>query len=257
MLFSTTALAFASSVALGAPHVSAAPGTDLPQGAVVASSIDDHPVAIILPSKGANASRQDWSGADAPHGKRIAFNNLSKDRNAQFLSWYGYTVSGYSYYSSSDSGVTLWSGYTRIAIPIVGSGKAVSTIRVPEVSGEFTVVLYTDAGGVPGTPISGATDSGTGTGSGYCCTQLLTVPIHPTTLNSATQYWLVETGVRKRDSKTQSTWLAEDTDYTGDGKMLTQYHRYLYRSHNNTGTNYTSGWEGTTGNWTEPAALVY
>jgi len=227
----------------------------------VASSIDDHPVAIILPSHAADISRQDRRGAGAPHGKPITFNNLSKDRNAQFLSWYGYNVSSYSSSNPSagrhqDSGTFYSSGYTRVAIPIVGRGNAVSTIRVPDVSGEFTVALYTDAAGVPGEPISSASGSGTGTESGYCCTQLVTVTISPTTLSSGTQYWLVETGAQQSDSKTHSTWLAEDTDYTGDGKMLTQYHIFYQRGHHVV-TNYTSGWEGTAGNWTEPAAVVY
>ena len=156
-----------------------------------------------------------------------------------------------------------------MAIPITGQGKTVTTIIVPvagggEYRGNFTVGLYTNgpaangdagAGGAPAKQIVTA-NAVAAEASGYCCGQIVTVPIPSTKLNKGTLYWIVESGIRTYREKNEVAWLGEDTDYTGDTKPLFQYHQYL-REDGYTQYDYTSPWESPgSDNWTEPAAEV-
>jgi len=252
---STTALVLASSVGFAAPDGLAHSAPPLPPGAVTVSSINGIPVGIMLPER-RNGVSSAPGGPEPAHDKRATFNNLSSDPNARFLSWYGYQA--YDYESSTCSGTncTYTSGYERLAIPITGAGKAVTTIEVPDTGAKFTVALYTNGTSGPGSPIAGASGTASGVGSKYCCTELVTVNIPTTTLNSGTQYWIVENGAAEKGVKNTATWLAENIDFTGDTGFLVQQH--YYRSLDGVvETNYTSGWESTsTNHWSQPAARV-
>lgn len=254
-LLATSALVFSSSVSFAASDRTPPSRPDLPDGTVVVRSIDGIPITVVLPSGNDKRPTQSFPDVLPVRHKGATFSNLSKDRNAQFLSWYGFQVSSYFYSSCSSQNCDFSSSYTREAIPIVGAGKAVTTIRVPNAGGKFTVSLYTNSvSNTPGTPIASAT--ATGLSSGYCCTQLVTVSIASPKLKSGTPYWIVEQGaVDKENGKNEVTWLSEDTDYTGDAKSLSQYHtlKGWRTSRNHGSTHYTSPWEGAS-SLTEPAA---
>jgi hypothetical protein len=228
----------------------------LPKGAVIVRSIDGVPVSIVLLFDGNGRSAPIYPDARPVRDKGATFSNLSKDTNAEFLSWYGFSISSYRYSSCSSLNCNWASTYMDEAIPIKGAGKTVSTIRVPNVGGSFTVGLYTDASDAPGQLIPGASGTAYGTYSGFCCTQLVTVTISPTMPKAKTTYWIVENAPFE-DDKDEVTWLGEDTDFAGDGKSLVKYYQAKgwYTSRHQHSSHYTSPWEGAT-SLTEPAAEV-
>lgn len=254
-LLTSCALALVSSASLAAADKVELRKSLIPQGAVPVKSIHGFPVAVILLSaRGGHG----FGSAPLANGSGATFTNLSKDKNAEFLSWYGYESVNYSYYSCSSSHCLHESGYAAVAIPITGSGTAVTTIRVPNVAGKFTVALYTNGqNNKPDNPIPGASGTASGAASeGDCCTQLVTVRIAPTTLSAATTYWLVEKATPPApNSSNKTTWLGETTNFSGSAKYLVDVHRF-YKNSGVTRTNYTSGWEGSNLNLSEPAAEV-
>ncbi|MGD0191869.1 MAG: hypothetical protein ABSD74_14105 [Rhizomicrobium sp.] len=263
VLFSTTALVVAGAVSLAAADDKAANKRHaLPPGVIAASSINGVPTTLIFESKRQNGPLNSRKIAPVEDpGKATAFSNLSKDRNAEFLSWYGFSVSAYSYSSESGSFYIYSSGYMQMAIPIVGRGQPVTTIKVPIAgASDFTIGLYTNGSvsGVNNVPLTQIV-SGKGQGaefSGYCCGQIVTVTIPPTTLNKGTTYWIVESAIKHEREKTGVGWLGEDTDYTGDVRPLMRYHKFENYD-GDIKINYTSPWEAPgNGNWTEPAAEV-
>lgn len=256
-LLATTAVLFGGSIGYAdADHRPSHPRPPLPAGAVVVISKHGAPITIAFPSAIGKQAVPNKEDAGPPSLKPITtFSNLNRDRNAQFLSWYGYVVSGHAYSSSSGSTHDFVSSGTREAIPVTGKGKIVSTIRVPTVGG-FKVSIYTNSRqNTPGHSIVSAEATGTGT-VGDCCTQLVTVTIPATRLRLGTQYWIVEEGYNDDFYGEKGTWLAEDTDYTGDTKAVTQtfyYSRYWTSSGYHSTRHNTSPWEGVT-SFTEPAA---
>lgn len=256
-LLATSAVVFGGSIACAevgrAPH----PRPQLPDGAVVVISKHGVPITIALPSAAGDpvANR---SPDFLPAKRAITFSNLNKDRNAQFLSWYGYSLPYSGGSGSSGSNHWVSSSGTRDAISFKGAGGAISTISVPNVGGPFKVAIYTNSpSNTPGHAIVSGYGDGT-LSSGYCCTQLVTVRVPKTRLRFDQQYWIVEQGYKGDYRSRPATWLAEDTDYTGDSKALSQtftYHFFKTSSGRTSTRHYTSPWEGVT-SFTEPAAEV-
>ncbi|MGD0191868.1 MAG: hypothetical protein ABSD74_14100 [Rhizomicrobium sp.] len=264
LFLSTSALAIAGSmgIAIAASQPHGAP--ELPKSAVVVSSIDGIAVGVVLPPRVPKASGAAPNGLVPLEASQVPFNNLSKDRNAQFLSWYGFQLYGYAQSACSGSNCTYSSGYERLAIPIAGSGKSVTSILVPDtqVSGKgakFTVALYSNtASGTPGKAVPGAsgTASAVDSSSGYCCSELVSVKIPRTTLNAGTTYWIVENGAKQTGAYNSAFWLGETTDFTQAGKLLVQTHQYVTYD-GFVLVNNTSAWQSTSEDkWTEPAAEV-
>jgi hypothetical protein len=255
-LLSTTALAVASSAGFAVPYLLAKSTPALPKGAIAVSSINGVAVGIMLHRPHTTATMPTGGPRAHAPAKNATFNNLGKDPNAQFLSWYGYQTYNYETSTCSGANCTYTSSYERLAIPITGAGKAVTNIKVPNAGAKFTVALYTNGTNGPGSPIAGASGTASGVNSSYCCTELVTVNIHKTVLNSGTQYWIVENGAGEKNVKNTVTWLAENTDFTPDTEFLVQQH-YFRSLDGVVETNYTSGWQSTTTNhWTQPAAEV-
>jgi len=251
-LLATTAIVLGSSftVALAQSATRLEPATE--NAVVPVKYVDGVPVAVILLSaRGGRSFEQ-----NAPILDRAAtYSNLSVNRNAIFLSWYGYEVTNYNSSSCSSSHCMHQSGYEELAIQITGSGAPITKLQVPNAGGKFTVAIYTNGqNNKPNSPISGASATASGVNSSYCCNQLVTVTIPKTKLDAGTKYWIVENGAPpgKNEANT-ATWLAEDTDFTGDGRYLVNIHRF-YKNSGVTRTNYTSGWEGSSHNLTQPAA---
>ncbi|HEX4158060.1 MAG TPA: hypothetical protein VHY79_06265 [Rhizomicrobium sp.] len=131
---------------------------------------------------------------------RPATAGLERDKNREFLCSYGsFAVSGYNFRFSSSYFV---SGWTHVAVPIVGRGQTVKSITVGEARGshthgaEFTAGIYSNsASGSPGAAIS------VGRGKAPKSCRRVNVPIAPTTLERGTTYWVEETVALARRAK--------------------------------------------------------
>ncbi|HEY1614002.1 MAG TPA: hypothetical protein VGF97_09965 [Rhizomicrobium sp.] len=260
-LFLTSALMVAGPTALTAAPLQPQRAPDLPEGAVAVTKVDGIPVGIALPRNRAEDVRS--AGHFVPVDSAGAtFNNLSKDRNARFLSWYGFQSYDFAQSTCSGSNCTYSSGYERLAIPITGRGNEVTSIRVPavQVTGKgprFSVAIYTNTeSNTPGDLLPGASGTASAANSGYCCTELVTVSIPATKLRAGTTYWIVENGANQTNVYNANLWLGETTDFTQAGKMLVQTHTFL--SYDGfVENNYTSSWSASTADrWTEPAAEI-
>ena len=111
------------------------------------------------------------------------FNNFSKDKNAEFLSWYGFAVisSAYCYYYESASHY-CFSEVAANAIPITGTGAKVKRITVPLFSStgaktNYNVGIYSATpSGLPGN-LELAGGSTTASDTELCCTAARTVNV--------------------------------------------------------------------------------
>jgi hypothetical protein len=150
-----------------------------------------------------------------PKYPNAIFDNIDwKDKNQEWLSYYGFSVnkSSYSYYYSSHSWVKEAESASN-ALPFEGTGKKARKIGVPlfnvySFSGEFNVGIYSaTASGLPGNELAGG--STTASDSDICCTQLRWVDID-IKLKAGRQYFLaVSCGVGQ--STCYGGWLMEQT----------------------------------------------
>jgi hypothetical protein len=260
--FSTSALVIAVSSGFAAAAVRPHGSPQLPNGAVAVTEIDGIPVGVALPLLPPRRVGNP-AGASAPfETARATYNSLSNDRNAEFLSWYGFQLYDDAQSTCSDGNCTYSSGYERLAIPIAGEGLDVSKIQVPnsQVTGKgarFTVALYANSpSNTPGNPLPNASGTASAVNSSYCCSELLTVKIPRTTLSAGTTYWIVENGAKQTGVSNSIFWLGETTNFTKAGGVLMQYHQYVAYD-GFVEVDYTSPWQASTGDqWTEPAAKV-
>jgi hypothetical protein len=167
LFLATTALVLAASVALaarerGTPNSRVRPGY-LPapvSASLLVGKTNNHGMVR-------NNTPHDASG--------VIFSNFSKDKNAEFISWYGFTAinSTYSYYYSQSYHYKITTvGFN--AIPLTGTGKAPKSMTIPIVSDdpsayEFEGVIMNSAGGLPGNVIA-TTSATTWSDTLLCCT---------------------------------------------------------------------------------------
>ena len=162
------------------------------------------------------------------------FNNFSKDKNAEYLSWYGFRVADYSYPSSSGCNLQGFSGTASNAIPITGTGAKVTKIKLPLFSftdrgqAVFNVGIYSaTASGLPGsTELAGG--STTASDTDLCCTAVRAVKVDITL--QAGQKYFVE--VKCANENCEGGWYTEDTDLSGKTQ---DYFRFVDRWHCVTG----------------------
>jgi hypothetical protein len=143
-LLAATALVLCVSVTFGGPKTGqsgvrislrdAKPGFDVRL---------DHRMSPVVMAGKAGAPVHNNASHWVPHA---TFNNFSKDRNAEFLSWYGFSVMNIEGPCGSNSGCTF-SEIAGNAIPIVGTGHKVTKILVPlfslaSPSSGFNVGIY-------------------------------------------------------------------------------------------------------------------
>ena len=126
---------------------------------------------------------------------------LMHNANKRFLCTYGhFDVIDFSEHDASNFSS---SGWTHVAVPIVGSGKPVRTLSVVEdgyghstLSASVSVGIYANtASGLPGKFIVG----GKSRVPGSCAT--VSIPITPTKLKKGKTYWIEE-----RTPKPHSGW---------------------------------------------------
>jgi hypothetical protein len=155
------------------------------------------------------------------------FNNFSKDKNAEFLSWYAFATVNYSNGYSGDCSYYGSSMTASNAIPITGRGATVTKIKVPLVSlsgsqTKFNVGIYSaTASGLPGsTELAGG--STTASDTNYCCTAVRSVDVN-ITLKAGQNYFLE---VTCKTDNCKGGWDMEDTDLSGKAQ---DYFRYISR----------------------------
>jgi hypothetical protein len=167
--------------------------------------------------------------AKNPPGGR-GYSNFSKDKNALFLSWFGWFAGDshssykYSHHTSSYQQVSVFT-VTRhlqqsVAEPFTGL-KSVGEISLGAEqysgTGGATVGLYSNAACASGTPscpgnaITSASLQSPPAFTGLCCSGLETVSIAPTALNKKSTYWIV---VGSNGSNGRVTWNGQNDNFT-------------------------------------------
>jgi hypothetical protein len=185
------------------------------------------------------------------------FNNFSKDKNAEFLSWYGFVTAHYSNHHEHCSSSNPCSSLTvSNAIPIIGTGAAVTKIEVPLFSltgsqTDFNVGIYSATpSGLPGSlELAGA--STTASDTEYCCTAVRSVHVH-ITLEAGKKYFLE---VTCRSDKCEGGWDLEDTDFSGDAQDFVRYTAHFTTAGFH--ETFSSPWHVTTAEYpAQPAAII-
>ncbi|HEX4079863.1 MAG TPA: hypothetical protein VHX61_13430 [Rhizomicrobium sp.] len=183
------------------------------------------------------------------------FNNFSKDRNGEFLSWYGFATAGdYGNHQNCSSSNPCLSYTASKAIPITGTGAKVATIKVPLFSQtgsqtEFNVGIYSATpSGLPGSlELAGA--STTASNTEYCCTAVRSVHVH-VTLKAGQKYFLE---VTCKSDDCEGGWDMEDTDFSGDVQDYVRYTAHFTTAVHET---VSSPWHLSTEYPEQPAALI-
>lgn len=171
-----------------------------------------------------------------------------RNRNAQFLHTYGYSVCTYHYYGHS-SRASDWQVY---AAPIKGTGNKISKIMVKECSSSsspnFIVGVYTDDHGVPGKGIAGGRTS-VNSSCGWT-----SATITPTLLKAGKKYWVVESNPSPDPARSSGCggssscyavlWLPRRT---GRHNALYRYHTFYSSSLFGRSNSYTSPWLSVSG----------
>ena len=123
---------------------------------------------------------------DEPAGLKKIYSNLGKSKTDRFLDTNGWTIAG----PNAGIGVTQYIGMPFT--PKVNAHVTQTQLAVEWVQGDnqVNVSLYGDAGGVPGTKLTGpVTVTNLGT-FGTCC-QLAVANLTSTAVTAGTQYWVV------------------------------------------------------------------
>jgi hypothetical protein len=189
------------------------------------------------------------------------FNNFSKDKNAEFLSWHRFvTARGYS--SCPSNSDVCYSETASNAIPIVGTGKKVTKILVPLFGStqhsEYNVGIYSATpSGYPGSQeLAGGSTTPTNDIE-YCCKAVRSVDVD-ITLRRGQKYFLE---VNCTCRYCYGGWDMEDTDFSGNAQDYFRY-RQLWKhyggSHSWTISSWTvsSPWHLSTEYPEQPAAIA-
>jgi hypothetical protein len=175
------------------------------------------------------------SGAPTGAYAQTDMHVASQDPNTRFLCTYGkFLVSAYSANRGSSDWFAHW---TDVAVPVIGHGQTVTSIRVIEAAGSvtynssFSAGIYSNtASGYPGNLIAG----GKGRASRTC--GRVKIPISPTTLKPKTRYWIVEaTQAVSNSSSNTLYWIANPNTKR---KAYVKYRHFGYSS----GSSYSTPW---------------
>jgi hypothetical protein len=210
-LLATTALVLCVSVAYAGRETGRPSDRIVPrfmkQGA---PGVDVHgvPVTVLTGRKFTNPAHAD----DPLYEPGVTFSNLSKDKNAEYISWYGFTAidSEYSYYQSSHYHYKV-SEVGFNAAPFTGAGRRVKKIGAPiygsESVLEFDLGIYSaTVSGLPGNEIAGGSAIANDGGLAW-----VTVNIF---LDAGQKYFFaVRCGENK--SSCEGGWNLENTNFTG------------------------------------------
>src|SRR5215469_11204470 len=176
----------------------------------------------------------------------VTYNTLDEhDKNAEFISWYGYRVEKTSSCYSQSGYHSCFSASGATAIPVTGLGYKARKISVPlssfDPSAEYNVGLYSaTASGLPGNELTGA--STTASSTTYCCTGLRTVSVGPIKLKAGVTYFVEVTGGKSGNS--DGMWDMESLDWS---KAYVDWYQFREHVTYNFGsgtysTNFSSPW---------------
>jgi hypothetical protein len=191
----------------------------------------------------------------------VTYDTLDEDdKNAQFVSWYGYRVEKASSCFTSSTYHSCFTASATNAIPITGLGYRAGKVSVPlssfTPSAEYNVGLYSaTASGLPGNELTGA--STTASDTTYCCTGLRTVKVDPIKLKAGEKYFVEVTG-GKNSTNSDGAWDMESLDWSGDQVDCYQFKEHVtYNSGSGTySSNFSSPWH-CSNTIANPAAKVY
>lgn len=183
-----------------------------------------------------------------PGGK--IFSNFSKDKNAEFVSWYGFRVenSAFSYYYSSHDFVK-GDDVANNAIPFTTKGGTLKSMSFGGFAYESTAewqgqILSATASGLPGNALA-TTSSTTESDQSLCCTSVRTVKFTTGGTLPAGNYFAT---VVCANSPCNGGWAMEDTDFSG---ATVDYYHFNDKSTYNFGTgthtnHFSSPWHKST-----------
>lgn len=209
-LMATTALILAASVAFAAHERGvSSPG-------IHPRYLPEHVIATLLLGRAKNRGVVHNNTSHWVPG--AIFNNFSKDKNAEFISWYGFTAfkSTYSYYQSSH----YWDIITTAAwnaTPFIGNGKAPKSAVIPGFGYASTyrfevAILSATPSGLPGASVA-HTSSTTWSDTSLCCGSARTVKFsNAPKLKKGKQYFVA---VECANAPCEGGWNMEDTDFSG------------------------------------------
>jgi hypothetical protein len=227
-LMATTALVAGATVTLAA-HEHGIPGPGIHP-----RFVPGHVSATLLIGRAANNgvfhnNTSHWTPA-------AIFNNFSRDKNAEFVSWYGFTAfkSEYSYYQSSHSWYKITDAVWN-ATPFTGTGKAPKTMTFAGLGYASTdeykgVILSATTSGLPGKAVA-STSSTTFGDTSLCCTGARAVKFHGApVLTNGKKYFA---SVQCANAPCYGAWNMEDTDFSG---AAVDYERNVQHETYNFGT---------------------
>jgi hypothetical protein len=243
-LLATTALVLGASLAFAA-HQNGTPSSKTLTRIGV-----DHASATMLNTKGTHQGVVHNTPHFAPGA---IFTNFSKDANAEFVSWYGYTAlnSSYHFYVSHSSHETVKeSGFN--AEPFTGTGKAPKSAVVPGFgyasTYRFDVEILNSAAGLPGASVA-TTSTFAWPDTSDCCTAATTANFTgaPKLTKGATYF----AAVACANAPCEGGWNMENTNFSGSAGP-DYWHIKIYETYNfHYGHTYTysdsSPWHASTG----------
>lgn len=165
-----------------------------------------------------------------------AYSNFSKDKNAEFVSWYGFRAEDSGFSSNYGSGEFFRD--SEVANNAVGFNSGASKAAGMTIAGfgyastdKFEGVILSSVGGLPGNAIA-HTVSTSLADTGLCCSTATTLKFvgGKAKLTSGTQYFA---SLQCANSPCNGGWAMEDTDFTG---ATVDYFHYSYSETYNFGS---------------------
>jgi hypothetical protein len=160
----------------------------------------------------------------APHEHGVTFSNLSKDKNAEFISWYAFTIidSSYSFYVSASSHEKFSeTGFN--AAPFLGKGRKAKKIGAPIFSYasdyEFNLGIYSAIDGLPGNELAGGSALANDMGLTWVKVNIF--------LDAGQEYFFA---VRCASAPCVGGWDVENINFTGSA--VDYWHVKLYETYN-------------------------
>jgi hypothetical protein len=223
-LLATTALVLGGSLAFAAHQ------NGTPSSRTLSRIGVDHANATMLNTKGTHQGVVHNTSHYVPGA---IFSNFSKDANAEFVSWYGFTAvnSSYNFYASHSS----HEKFTEVgfnAEPFTGTGKAPASATVPGFAYastyQFEVQILASAGGLPGASVAHTQAFSWGDTSD-CCTGAVTAKFkNAPKLTKGTTYFAA---VACASAPCDGGWNMENTDFSGAAGP-DYWHIKLYETYN-------------------------
>jgi hypothetical protein len=170
-----------------------------------------------------------------PEGLKNIYSNLGK-KNDLYLDTDGWSITGFNSFGGSSAAYA-------IALPFTPkSNSHVSQVRVAVQyyglgANQVNLTIYSDSGGIPGTPLAGPVTVTNLPGYGTCCT-LAIASFTPLAVAAGTKYWVVA-----------------DTPVSGPGSDFVGVWDFVSANLEFGGTNGNDGWVAEIAD-TEPAGQV-